>query len=327
MKLSIVIPAYNVAKYIDKCLSSLIDQDLLPTEYEIIVINDGSTDDTLSVACEFASKHSNIRVIDKQNEGLSMTRNVGLKHSVGDYILFVDSDDYIQRCSIAKICTKMQEEGLDIVEFGFNDVDEQGNAVASSFPYAPKREEGVVTSGRNYLLGSVVLYPMVWCRAYRRLFLLGNNLTMHPIRHEDEEFTPRALYLAQKVGYISDDIYKYVWHEGSIMSAYKESSFFDMITAMGNLHRFATTTIDKRDKVMLNFFDNRIATILLMIFKRSVRDGYSFQAQMVKLMTEFGIYPLRGKCCSFYVILFNLSVRYFTKYYQFKLRIKSKHGK
>ena len=94
MKLSIIIPAYNVSNYLDKCLESCFKQDLSEKEYEVIVVNDGSEDSTLDIALRWKTLHENLSVISQQNQGLSMARNNGLRAAQGEYVMFLDSDDW-----------------------------------------------------------------------------------------------------------------------------------------------------------------------------------------------------------------------------------------
>ena len=94
-KLSIIIPVYNVENYVDTCIESLYKQGISEYEFEVILINDGSTDNSLSIIQEYENKYSNITIISQKNQGLSTTRNNGIKLAKGEYLLFVDSDDLI----------------------------------------------------------------------------------------------------------------------------------------------------------------------------------------------------------------------------------------
>ena len=96
MKLSIIVPVYNVADYLPKCLDSLLVQDLSQNEYEIIVVNDGSTDNSGKIAEEYSKTYSNIILINQENQGLSGARNTGIQNAKGEYVQFVDSDDYLE---------------------------------------------------------------------------------------------------------------------------------------------------------------------------------------------------------------------------------------
>ena len=115
-ELSIIIPCYNVEKYIDECINSVLEQDV--NSYEILLINDGSTDNTLNIL-ESYRKNSKIKVINQQNGGLSKARNIGLLNAKGEYILFLDSDDFIEKKSLNKILEFIKKNSLDILAFNF----------------------------------------------------------------------------------------------------------------------------------------------------------------------------------------------------------------
>ena len=115
MKLSIIIPVYNVEKYVEKCLRSCAEQDLPSDEYEIIVVNDGTKDSSLEIVERVAKDYSNIAIISQENAGLSAARNKGLSLAKGEYIWFIDSDDWIEKNCLQKIIRKCFEDGLDVL--------------------------------------------------------------------------------------------------------------------------------------------------------------------------------------------------------------------
>lgn len=117
IKLSLVIPMYNVELYIEKCLNSCINQDLSSNEYEIIIVNDGSKDTSLSRAEAIARKHNNIKIISQENGGLSSARNTGLKNAKGEYIWFIDSDDWIEPNVLKNLYQIASHNNLDILRF------------------------------------------------------------------------------------------------------------------------------------------------------------------------------------------------------------------
>ena len=125
MLLSIIIPVYKVERYIKATLQSVFNQNIDTTSYEVIVINDGTPDDSMSIVTEFSKKHENLFIISQANQGLSCARNAGLKRAKGDYVWFVDSDDTIVDNAIAMFSslTKMQ---ADIYVFGLKKTDENG---------------------------------------------------------------------------------------------------------------------------------------------------------------------------------------------------------
>ena len=118
MFLSFIIPIYNAERYLSECLNSLLAQDLVADEYEIVCVNDGSKDGSLSVLRDFADRYPNIRIIDKENGGVTTARNAGLEAASGDFIWFIDADDLIQENILAKLKAMVPEGGCDRIVFG-----------------------------------------------------------------------------------------------------------------------------------------------------------------------------------------------------------------
>ena len=115
MFLSIVVPIYNVESYIEKCFDSLFKQDLSISLYEIIAVNDGSLDRSMDIVEKYAGKYDNIVIYNKPNGGVSSARNAGIKLASGDYIIFVDPDDYIAENSLSKIYENLKKESADML--------------------------------------------------------------------------------------------------------------------------------------------------------------------------------------------------------------------
>ena len=156
---------------------------------------------------------------------------------------------------------------------------------------------------------------MIPLYAYRRSFITENNLSFLSIGHEDEEFTPKAIYIAKRIKYYALTFYNYFQNEESFMHTYKESNFYDMLTAMGSLNRFRLE--HENDPKIISYFNNHIANRVIMIFKRSIRDGHSIQKELIQKIKEEGLYPLKPQRSSFYIRLFNYSPTLFERYYRF----------
>ena len=127
IKVSLIIPVYNVEDYIEKCLYSVVNQTL--KDIEIIVVNDGSTDQSMDIVNRFENKHSNIRIINKQNGGLSSARNRGVKVSKDKYIAFIDSDDYMNVAMLEEMYNSAEINHLDIVSCNLTKVDLAGEII------------------------------------------------------------------------------------------------------------------------------------------------------------------------------------------------------
>lgn len=213
MKISIIVPIYNVEKYLERCISSLINQTY--KNIEIILVNDGSTDNSLIICEKYKDIDSRIILVNKENGGLSDARNKGLLKVTGEYILFVDSDDYIEKDTCMKFIKILTSVSPDIV-------------VGNGFRVENNKMELIKTlnskklnlSGKEYLkreLKNNSMKMMVWLNLYKKQFLLENNLYFKKgIFHEDEEFMPRVFLKAKNVLITDFIFYYYVIRENSI---------------------------------------------------------------------------------------------------------------
>ena len=131
MKISIIIPVYNVENYLEKCLNSILSQTF--NDYEVILINDGSTDKTSTICDEFVKKDNRIKVIHKKNEGVSIARNVGIERACGEYILFFDGDDYVEPYCLEELYDTAIREKVDAVLYGYYLV-ENGHVIETHLP-------------------------------------------------------------------------------------------------------------------------------------------------------------------------------------------------
>lgn len=241
MKLSIIVPVYNVEAWLERCLNSLLSIGLHFSDYEIIAVNDGSTDQSLRVLTRFAQKHQKeapkIEIVNQDNGGLSAARNKGLSIANGDYVWFVDSDDYIEAAHIKTLVEQCVNYNLDVLCFGLQLTYDDGKII----PYHIKDlSNGSVLNGEVFIT-KVDMPPAAWCALYKREFLLNNKLFfMEGIIHEDQEFTPRAYYLAQRIMFKQIIVYNYVQREGSIMKngSKKERRAKDLLKVADSLYTF-----------------------------------------------------------------------------------------
>lgn len=316
-KFSIIVPAYNAEEYLERCIDSMANQNLLYDEYEVIVVNDGSTDGTLDLLNNLCLKYSFLRYVTTVNGGLSRARNRGIEDAVGEYLLFVDSDDSIKFNSLTQIYDELIKEDLDMMLMDYLYLDSNGNSLKKPLSISGRSNQPV--SGKEFLL-KYKYYPMVWAYAYRRSFLLENELEMIPIWHEDEEFTPRAIYLARRVKYLPLVFYNYFRNKSSFMMKYNENSYFDMIRGMESLECFRQERVVEPHLDL--YFQDLIAKNLLKSFKRSIQWGtpVRIQQQMIYEMKRRRFVPLpRGKRGA-YLLLYKYVPIAFIYYYRLKLR-------
>lgn len=215
MKLSIIIPVYNVEAFIDRCLNSILIQTECEFEIEVIIVNDGSSDMSLFIAESFAKKYSNVFVYSHSNAGLSYTRNVGLSYSTGDYIWFIDSDDYIKN-GIFNILSFILKGEYDIIALTTEIEKNEVRKVISR----KKLNTGIYSSVEIYNRGYVYPYSGVQFYIFKKTFLVENHLTFKEgIYFEDSLFTPIALYLASSCYYLKNAAYVYTIRDGSIINS------------------------------------------------------------------------------------------------------------
>lgn len=242
MKLSIIIPVYNVEQYLPKCLDSVFEQDNCSTDdYEVIIVIDGSPDNSLSIAKSYEAKFKNCIVINQENQGLSGARNTGLQHAKGDYVWFVDSDDWIAPESVTMLKSKIDETKPDMIGFNFIRYHQDGRPDVIEYPFVKnigsniyKRCYNGLSLCRKIHIGAVPRYLI------SRKFLTEHKLTFkRDIYFEDTEFLPRAIFFAKRICFIDANLYYYyIRTSGSIMSTFKGKYIDSIYRIMGSLDDF-----------------------------------------------------------------------------------------
>lgn len=200
IKVSVIVPIYNAEEYIEECIISIINQTL--NEIEIILVNDGTKDNSMKIIEKYFDD-KRVRVINKENGGLSSARNAGLKIAKGEYISFIDSDDYIEKTMLEDLYNN--SETADIVfsdNLNYNMLNSQISKGKRNFFFLDRVNKG------SY----VCMYTsaVVWNKIYKREFLEKNNLKfIEGIIHEDDIFTITSHFLANKVKYVEKNHYYY----------------------------------------------------------------------------------------------------------------------
>ena len=257
MKLSIIIPVYNVEPYIRSCLESILKQELDDTECEIILVNDGTQDDSFGQIQDIIDQHHNIVRIDQDNQGLSGARNTGLLHAKGDYILFVDSDDLLVENSVARLLQIALEASADLVVADFLKLSDE-----EILAYHPdcSRECGIQekTGSELFMEDLRPDQNYVWRTLYRRAFLEENNLRfIHGICYEDMPFTPECYLKAKKCVRTSCVLYLYRMGHTSITSTMSPKKAMDLnkvITRIWELKDMEGITRNERQRLLDNLF-------------------------------------------------------------------------
>lgn len=210
--ISVIVPIYNVEKYLSKCVDSIINQTY--KNLEIILVDDGSPDNCPKICDEYAKQDSRIKVINKENGGLSDARNAGMKVATGEYVSFIDSDDYISDDFIETLYTTMKTENSDIVECdivkfedGTTPVIEKENCEINSFS---------TEKGLSLLIAENKFHQHVWNKLYKSEISLKIPFEKGKL-NEDEFWTYQIFGQAEKVTQINKSMYFYLQRSGSIM--------------------------------------------------------------------------------------------------------------
>lgn len=233
-KISIIVPIYNVEQYLDRCLSSLVNQTL--KDIEIILVDDGSPDKCPQMCDEYAKIDSRIKVIHKKNAGLGYARNSGIETASGEYIAFVDSDDYVDVKTYEKLLQFANNNKCDAVFCGFKIQTPNGKWISSN-----EVIKDTIWTGQEintFMLNMIAsgarvkkerLYQMsVWHAIYRRSIITSNNILFPSEREvvsEDIPFQVDFLTNSDKIGYIKDCLYSYCFNSTSLSATFNPNKF------------------------------------------------------------------------------------------------------
>lgn len=219
VKLSIIVPIYGVEQYLRKCVDSLLIQDIPSSEYEIILVDDGGHDKCPQICDDYAAVHKNIQVVHRENGGLSAARNSGIEIAQGKYVMFVDSDDYIEPNVLKGLMAQIDRDNLDVLRFNYQNV----QIVKSEYQFFhpnkdPKRDvdySETVVDGETFLNGRLGPGCYAWQFVIKRE-LLKDCLFKEGIYFEDTDWTPRMLIKAKRAASTEMIVYNYLWRAGSI---------------------------------------------------------------------------------------------------------------
>lgn len=210
---SLIIPVYNVENYLEQCLNSIINQAF--NDYEVIIINDGSTDNSLSLCELFALKHKHVKLINQKNQGLSSARNSGMAMASGKYIWFVDSDDYIQKNSLEILYNHLSESFLDVLGFSNYHFIEETQLLREN----NINSESIILSNLELIEQNLLFEIAPWIYIYKHDFLKEHTINFREdIKiHEDEFYLIEVLSKLKSIKFIADRLYIYRIRVNSLM--------------------------------------------------------------------------------------------------------------
>lgn len=238
IKVSVILPVYNVEQYLRECLDSIINQSL--KEIEIICINDGSTDDSLEILNEYAAKDKRFVVLSQENQGQGVARNKGVELAKGEYIQFIDPDDWIELNMLETLYDFAKDNHSQVVKFNYTDYnDYSGKYKQHDFVKQIQEEYNYDLNETPYYTWRILkkdclsgLDLHVWAHFYQTEFIKSNKIRFAPSKHgEDHLFADGAIVLANKIDYLNKYLYFYRIRSGSAVHIKSDINFcvFDNI--------------------------------------------------------------------------------------------------
>lgn len=269
-KLSIVVPVYNVGSLVKKCIESLINQSL--SDIEIIIINDGSTDNSLNFIEKYLT-NPKIKYYYQNNQGLGAARNVGIEQSTGEFITFVDSDDWVDLDLYKVMIDKLENDESDIAICGVKN--EYNNFWCSEERYSYKFCNTLSSYTALNILSrcennNYMISPVVWNKVYKKSIIMDNNIRFLKNSYwEDDVFSFQIFMWAKKFSIVPDIYYHYFYRQNSITNDFSKKHIDDIVVSFKELYLYVEKNkLENPDaKLMVNsYFDRAISSMLRMLF-------------------------------------------------------------
>ncbi len=229
MFFSVVVPVYNVEKYLKECVDSILSQTF--EDFELILVNDGSKDSSPAICDEYAKKDRRVKVIHKENGGLSDARNVGTKSAVGEYVIYIDSDDYVRENDFLQSIYDKAKNGTEIICYKFSKYFENTDTFGScQFNFPELSENDTLAEKIIKIVKNDAFYCSAWSKSIKLSLLKENNIEFEKgLLGEDQEWYYHVLLVAQSIDGIDKDYIVYRQRANSITSSWKIKNLTDCI--------------------------------------------------------------------------------------------------
>lgn len=314
MKLSIVIALYNTEKYISRCIMSIYEKNTLSLdEFEVIVINDGSSDNSGSIVESLQKVYSNIILINKKNEGQSIARNIGFGLAKGDYIYCLDSDDYIDSNALCNALFFAVENNLDLLPIDFILIDESNNRLE-------KKKDNYyilnqVISGGEFMMTFIVSGAM-WRYLYKTEIIKKYNLRLlEGVYHEDEEFVMKFLAYSKRILYNNHLVYYYMKRLNSTVNnkeiKHKLKLLRDIVTIINSLDCLKKT--QKYNSFTYQGLDKKVnqLTISVLLRLRKLECTFLEKTEILDELEKQQRFPVNAKNLKINQKIFSFFMRSF----------------
>lgn len=294
MRLSIVVNMYNTAKYMPKCMDTLLEQDIPQSEYEIILVDDCSPDNSLAMAKEYAMQYSNIRIcMHDKNKGLAAARNTGIDAARGQYLCFVDPDDYIEKNSLASLLEQMDDERLDMLRFNYQKVDERYNEVPDSeiearFDYTP-----CIMTGTEFLAYRLGVGCYVWAYIYRTEFLRKTEIRFFEgCFFDDTPWLPRILQRALRVNVTPVRHQYYLQRTGSMVHSHNTQAILRKVDTQMQLIDILMEQKQSATKITYEWYDMMLTHSIVSLLTSLACEDYKLSLRYLNGLKEKALFPL-----------------------------------
>lgn len=292
--LSFIIPLYNSAQWLEKCLYSVLNQDIPESNMEIICINDGSPDDSADIAREIAKEHPSIIVIDQENQGPSGARNNGMRHATGKYLCFVDPDDFVEPMVYGGLVKQMEDEQLDILRYDYQIVNEHYEVVPKRafelrFDYTPQ-----LMTGTQFLTERLDIACNIWRYIYRTDIIIKNNIWCYTgDYYDDTPWLPLVLMKAERMNICNTVVYDYLERSDSLVNAKSPKAVQRKIDGGLMLLEILTTQLKSINNVgVRQWYDRIIAHSTASLLTLVGINHYANRKIYLQRLQQLKIYPL-----------------------------------
>ena len=298
---SVIVPVYNTEQYIDECISSILEQTYC--NYEIIIVNDGSTDDSLKKCMDYENKYNNIKLISIVNSGPSKARNVAMKVAKGDLYYFIDSDDKIATDLLEIMVNRLLNDNSDIVICDYYKWNASLESVNYNIKYLNNNEEGIT------LLSKRIIDDFLWNKIFRKKIFDGICFDEKLYVYEDMDVMHLLFERASKISYINKNLYYYRQRKDSSVNNLDFNKKMNFFLVQEKRYSYLSSKYERIEK----FLFHSLVVALMSVYKYAIQNN-ELEDVRSQLMEQYKKLNGRIDCSSIITIIFTISESLFIAY-------------
>lgn len=322
IQLSVIIPVYQVENYLSRCIESVLVQDY--DSYEIILVDDGSTDSSPIICDDYAQQFEHISVIHKENGGLSDARNVGIQHAKGKYIFFLDSDDWIIKTMFNDMKDIILSSNYDIIQFGVQKVYTEADIRRG---YLFKEHLFIGHESLESMLRSQEITSFSTDKLYRKELFVVNDIEFPKnAYYEDLGTIYKLLLVSQKVYYTNQIYYCYFMkNENAITKTWSDKKFKDMFRFFQDIYHVSTKVLDDDNRISKAYYNNGLVYLLMKLYEENKEDSKVCKT-ILRELKLYRISPLQLKGYPNYIKYLFYRLHILKLSAKIKILIKNRQG-